>query len=36
VIDDRYLERMQPLAQRRIREAATRLAALLDRELGTR
>lgn len=34
-IDDRYLERMQPLAQRRIREAAVRLAKLLDRELGS-
>jgi hypothetical protein len=36
VIDDRYLERMQPLAQRRIREAAARLASLLERELGAR
>lgn len=35
-IDDRYLERMQPLAQRRIREAAVRLAGILNRELGTR
>ncbi len=35
-IDDRYLERMQPLAQRRIREAAARLTRLLDRELGSR
>lgn len=33
-IDNRYLERLQPLAQRRIREAAARLTQLLDHELG--
>lgn len=35
-LDDRYLERMQPLAQRRIREAGARLAGIINRELGTR
>lgn len=34
-IDKNYLARMRPLAERRVREAATRLAALLNRELGS-
>ena len=29
-IDDRYLSRMRPVAERRVREAATRLAAFLN------
>lgn len=33
-IDARYLERERPLAERRVREAAARLGALLNRELG--
>lgn len=32
-VDDAYLERMRPLAERRLREAAARLAALLNRAL---
>lgn len=32
-VDDAYLERMRPLAERRLREAAARLAALLNRSL---
>ena len=35
-IDAAYLARMRPLAERRVREAAARLADLLDRELGNR
>jgi hypothetical protein len=35
-IDEPYLDRMRPLAQRRLREAAVRLAALLNRELDRR
>lgn len=34
VLDADYLARMRPLAERRVREAAARLAALLDHELG--
>lgn len=33
-IDRRYLESMRPIAERRLRQAAMRLAMLLDRELG--
>jgi len=33
-IDRRYLESMRPVAERRLRQAAMRLAMLLDRELG--
>ncbi|MFI4968597.1 MAG: S1/P1 nuclease [Lysobacterales bacterium] len=33
VIDEEYLARMRPLAERRVRDAAARLAALLEREL---
>ncbi|MFC5490456.1 S1/P1 nuclease [Dokdonella soli] len=33
-IDDAYLARMRPLAERRVRLAAARLATLLNRELG--
>lgn len=33
-IDQRYLETMRPIAERRIRLAAMRLATLLNRELG--
>ena len=33
-IDDTYLERMRPLAERRVREAAARLAALLNSALA--
>ena len=33
-IDAAYLARVRPLAELRVREAAARLAALLDRELG--
>lgn len=33
-IDAAYLVRMRPLAERRVREAAARLAQLIDRELG--
>lgn len=33
-IDATYLARMRPLAEQRVREAAARLAELLDRELG--
>ena len=32
-IDDAYLARMRPLAQMRVRQAASRLAALLNRQL---
>lgn len=35
-IDGRYLDQMRPLAERRVREAAARLASLLNRELGRR
>lgn len=34
-IDKAYLARMRPLAERRVRAAAARLAALLNRELGS-
>jgi len=34
-IDDTYLERMRPLAERRAKEAAARLAALLNSALGS-
>ncbi|WP_395684106.1 S1/P1 nuclease [Dokdonella sp.] len=33
-LDETYLERMRPLAEQRVREAAARLAALLDRALA--
>jgi hypothetical protein len=33
-VDDAYLERMRPLAERRVREAAARLAALLNNALA--
>ena len=35
-IDARYLARMRPLAERRVRSAAARLAALLERALAPR
>ncbi|HEU4664972.1 MAG TPA: S1/P1 nuclease [Dokdonella sp.] len=35
-VDPAYLERMRPLAERRLREAAMRLAALLERALESR
>lgn len=35
-IDAAYLARMRPLAEQRVREAAARLAELLNRELGRR
>ncbi|NCT69011.1 MAG: S1/P1 nuclease [Rhodanobacteraceae bacterium] len=34
-LDARYLARERPLAERRVRQAAARLAGLLNRELGT-
>ncbi len=36
MIDAAYLTRMRPLAEQRVRDAAARLAELLDRELGRR
>jgi len=33
-LDEDYLDRMRPLAEQRVREAAARLASLLNRELG--
>ncbi len=33
-VDQRYLESMRPIAERRIRQAAIRLSTLLNRELG--
>lgn len=33
-VDRRYLERMRPLAERRVRSAAARLAAVLEHALG--
>jgi hypothetical protein len=35
-VDQRYLARMRPLAERRVRSAAARLAAVLDRALEQR
>ena len=35
-VDRRYLARMRPLAEQRVRRAAARLAALLERTLGER
>lgn len=35
-VDPRYLARMRPLAERRVRSAAARLAAVLERALGER
>lgn len=35
-IDEAYLDRELPLAQRRLQQAATRLADMLERALGTR
>ena len=35
-VDRRYLARMRPLAEQRVRRAAARLAALLERTLGQR
>jgi hypothetical protein len=35
-VDQRYLARMRPLAERRVRSAAARLAAVLERALGQR
>lgn len=34
VIDEAYVERERPIAERRLRQAGARLAALLDRDLG--
>lgn len=33
-VDEAYLARMRPLAEMRVRQAASRLAALLNRQLG--
>jgi hypothetical protein len=35
-LDESYLVRMRPLAEERVREAASRLAMILNRELGRR
>jgi hypothetical protein len=33
-IDERYMRRERPIAERRLRQAGARLAALLNRDLG--
>jgi hypothetical protein len=36
VIDEAYMQRERPIAERRLRQAGARLAALLNRDLGSR